>query len=312
MLATSSPRVRLGLAFLVAALAAVAPSSAAADPFPKTIRLPDGFQPEGIAGGGGTSLFVGSIPSGAVWAGDARTGEGAIRVPPHPGRNAIGIEVDGRDRIFVSGGETGDAYVYDARTGADLASYQLAPEGVETFVNDVVITRDAAYFTDSMQRQLYVVRLGRRGALPEQDDVRTLPLSGDFMLDPGFNLNGIESANGGRTLIVVKSPTGELFTADPRTGRTRKIDLGGETVVNGDGLLLLGRTLFVVRNRSNLVAVVQLSFDLRRGRVLTEVSDPAFDIPTTIAFAAGRLYTVNARFGTPDPTTARYDIVRLG
>lgn len=312
MLATSSPRVRLGLAFLVAALAAVAPSSAAADPFPKTIRLPDGFQPEGIAGRGGTSLFVGSIPSGAVWAGDARTGEGAIRVPAHPGRNAIGIEVDRRDRIFVSGGETGDAYVYDARTGADLASYQLAPEGVETFVNDVVITRDAAYFTDSMQRQLYVVPLGRRGALPDQDDVRTLPLSGDFVLDPGFNLNGIESANGGRTLIVVKSPTGELFTADPKTGRTRKIDLGGETVVNGDGLLLLGRTLFVVRNRDDRVAVVQLEFNLRRGRVLTEVTDPAFDVPTTIAFAAGRLYTVNARFGNPDPTTARYDIVRLG
>ena len=294
------------------ALAVLAPGAAAARPFPDTIRLPDGFQPEGIASGRGTSLFVGSIPTGAVWAGDARGGRGAVLVPPHTGRNAIGIKVDRRNRIFVAGGPTGQGYVYDARTGADLASYQLAPAGVATFVNDVVVTHDAAYFTDSLNQQLYVVPLGRHGRLPGQGAVRTLPLTGDLVFQTGFNLNGIAAARGGRVLVVVQSNTGKLFTVHPRTGLTGEIDLGGATVTNGDGLLLLGRHLFVVRNQRNLIAVVKLSRSLSSGRVVAELTDPDLDVPTTIAFTAGHLYAVNARFGTaPDPPTARYDIVRV-
>jgi hypothetical protein len=303
---------RVTLSFLLLALALL-PATAAARGFPDTIRLPDGWQPEGIAAGHGTSLFVGSLaPGGAIWAGDARTGAGAVRVPPHEGRSAVGIKVDRRDRIFASGGPTGDAYVYDARTGEDLAAYNLAPEGVETFVNDVVLTRRAAYFTDSLNQQLYVLPLGRRGELPEQDDVRTLPLSGDYVHVPGFNLNGIEAADGGRVLISVQIATGKLFTIEPHSGRTREIDLGGAVLSNGDGLLLFGRTLFVARNRSNLIAVVRLDGRLKSGRVVRELTDPDFDVPTTLAFAAGRLYTVNARFGTEPTPTTRYDIVRVG
>jgi hypothetical protein len=183
---------------------------------------------------------------------------------------------------------------------------------VPTFVNDVVVTPKAAFFTDSLNQQLYVLPLGRHGQLPRQDAVRTLPLTGDLAFQPGFNLNGIEAARGGRVLIVVQTNTGLLFTVNPRTGVTDRIDLGGELVTNGDGLLLLGRTLFVVRNQDNLVAVVQLSGSLSSGRVVAELRDPDFDVPTTITFTAGRLYTVTARFGTvPDPATARYDIVRV-
>jgi outer membrane protein assembly factor BamB len=291
-------------------LAMLLPSAAAARPFPDTIRLPDGFQPEGIASGRGTSLFVGSIPTGAIWAGDARTGNGAVLVPPHRGRNAIGIKVDRRDRIFVAGGPTGQAYVYDARTGGDLASYQLAAAGRPTFVNDVVVTRKGAFFTDSLNQQLYVIPLGRHGRLPGQAAVRTLPLTGELVFEAGFNLNGIAAAKGGRVLVVVQSNTGKLFTVNPRTGRTREIHLGGATVTNGDGLLLRGRILFVVRNRLNLIAVVKLSRSLSSGRVLAELTDPDFDVPTTLAVTAGHLYTVNARFGVTDPQ-ARYHIVRV-
>jgi hypothetical protein len=109
----------------------------------------------------------------------------------------------------------------------------------------------------------------------------------------------------------VQSNTGKLFTVNPRTGVTDEIDLGTATVTNGDGLLLLGRHLFVVRNQLNLIAVVRLSGSLERGRVVAELTDPDFDVPTTIAFTAGSLYAVNARFGNPDPANARYDIVRV-
>jgi sugar lactone lactonase YvrE len=310
---TSRPTsVRRVLALLVLAAVAVLPATAGAATFPDTIRLPDGWQPEGIASGRGTSLYVGSIPTGAVWKGDARTGRGDVLVAGQAGRSAIGIKVDRRNRLFVAGGATGQAFVYDARTGADLASYQLAPAGAATFVNDVVVTAKAAWFTDSRIQQLYALPLGHHGRLPAQSRVRTLPLTGDLVYGEGNNLNGIVAARGGRVLLSVQTNTGRLFRIDPRSGVTREVDLGGASLLNGDGMLLAGRTLFVVQNRDNKIAVVKLSGSLHRGRVVATLTDPDFDVPTTIAFTAGRLYAVNARFGTTDPQPARYDIVRVG
>ncbi|MDP9210248.1 MAG: superoxide dismutase [Actinomycetota bacterium] len=295
------------------ALVALVPATAGAATFPDLIRLPDGWQPEGIAAGRGSSLYVGSIPTGAIWKADARTGQGEVLVEGREGRAALGIKVDKRNRLFVAGGPTGMAFVYDARTGADLASYQLTPEGTAaTFVNDVAVTHKAAYFTDSLNQQLYVVPLGHKGRLPGQGKVRVLPLTGDLQYIEGFNLNGIAASRDGRALLAVQSNTGLLFRINPRTGVTRQVDLGGASLTNGDGLLLLGRVLFVVRNRLNQIDVVKLNRSLDEGRVVATLTDPDFDVPTTIAFQDGRLYAVNARFGTTDPQPARYDIVRVG
>ena len=308
-----APSARRLLVLLLMALVALVPATAGAGTFPDLIRLPDGWQPEGIAAGRGSSLYVGSIPTGAIWKADARTGQGEVLVEGREGRAAIGIKVDKRNRLFVAGGPTGMAFVYDARTGADLASYQLTPEGTAaTFVNDVAVTHKAAYFTDSLNQQLYVVPFGRKGRLPGQDAVRVLPLTGDLQYIEGFNLNGIAASRDGRALLAVQSNTGLLFRINPRTGVTRQVDLGGASLTNGDGLLLLGRVLFVVRNRLNQIDVVKLDRSLDEGRVVTTITDPDFDVPTTIAFQDGRLYAVNARFGTTDPQPARYDIVRVG
>jgi sugar lactone lactonase YvrE len=301
------------LVLLVLGVLMALPAAAGAATFPDTIHLPDGWQPEGIASGRGTSLYVGSIPTGAVWKTDARTGRGHVLVAGQAGRSAIGLKVDRRDRLFVAGGATGKAFVYDARDGADLASYQLAPAGAPaTFVNDVAVTSRAAWFTDSAIQQLYALPLGRHGGLPGQDEVRTLPLTGDLRYTTGNNLNGIVAARGGRVLLSVQTNTGKLFRVNPRTGVTRAVDLGGARLVNGDGMLLAGRVLFVVQNRDNKIAVVVLSRSLDRGRVVAELTDPDFDVPTTIAATAGHLYAVNARFGTTDPQPARYDVVRVG
>jgi sugar lactone lactonase YvrE len=308
-----APSARRLLVLLLMAVVALVPATAGAATFPDLIRLPDGWQPEGIAAGRGSSLYVGSIPTGAIWKADARTGQGEVLVEGREGRAAIGIKVDKRNRLFVAGGPTGMAFVYDARTGEDLASYQLTPEGTAaTFVNDVAVTHKAAYFTDSLNQQLYVVPFGRKGRLPGQDAVRVLPLTGDLVYTTGFNLNGIAADRGGRALLAVQSNTGLLFRINPRTGVTRQVDLGGASLSNGDGLLLIGRVLFVVRNQLNQIAVVKLNRSLDEGRVVTALTDPDFDVPTTIAFQDGRLYAVNARFGTTDPQPARYDIVRVG
>lgn len=277
---------------------------------PDTIALPDGFQPEGIAVGRGHTFYVGSIPTGAVYRGDLRTGEGGVLVPAQPDRQAIGVEVDNRDRVFVAGGPTGQAYVYDAGTGAAIASYQLSTGG-PTFVNDVVVTNDGAWFTDSMQPVLYRVPIGPAGTLGGQADVETVPLTGDYVHAPGFNANGIDATPAGKTLVIVQSNTGALFTVDPASGVADRIELSGGDVSAGDGILLDGKTLYVVRNVQNRVAVVALTPNLTSGTIVGHITDPDLDVPTTIAEFGRRLYAVNARFGTPNPDTATYRVVQL-
>src|SRR5688572_33072819 len=122
-----------------------------AQSFPDVIPLPDGFQPEGIAAGTGTTFYVGSIPTVAIFRGDLQTGEGEILVPAQEGRSATGLKFDERTGLlFVAGGATGYAYVYNAETGENVAAIQL--ETRASFINDVVVTEDAAYFTNSSQR----------------------------------------------------------------------------------------------------------------------------------------------------------------
>lgn len=71
---------------------------------PDRLDLPDGWQPEGIAAGRGSDLYVGSIPTGAVLRLDARTGETTPVVAAQTGRAAIGLKLDKRGRLFVAGG----------------------------------------------------------------------------------------------------------------------------------------------------------------------------------------------------------------
>jgi sugar lactone lactonase YvrE len=262
---------------------------------PRRIDLPDDWQPEGIAAAPGNQLFVGSVPNGAVLRVDARTGRSRIVVAGRDGRAATGLKVsDGR--LFVSGAGTGQAWVYSARTGRQLAAYQLAPRGSDTFVNDVVVTAQGAYFTDSRRNRIYRVPLDLSAA-------RAIKLSG-IPLRPGNNLNGIVATPDGKSLIAVQTNVGALWRIDPATGKGTQIDLGGASVVNGDGLLLSGRTLYVVRNQNNRIAVVNLQADLLGGTVARTIASSSFDEPTTIARIGARLYAVNARFGTtPSPRT---------
>ena len=274
---------------------ALAPPSAAAPAPPHKIPLPDGFAPEGIAIRG-QNLWVGSIATGDLFRATARTGRGSVVVDAPGGRSAVGLSVR-FGKVFVAGGETGEAYVYSARSGEEIAAYTLTD--APTFVNDVVATPHAVWFTDSINPVLYKIPLGRRGAPGNQADVQTVPLAG-VRYREGFNVNGIEATPDGETLLIVQSNTGFLFTVDAATGRARRIELDdGARVRNGDGLLLDGSTLYVVQNFNNRIAVVALERGLRSGTVVRHLRDEDFDIPTTVAHKAGFLYVVNARFTTP-------------
>ena len=283
-------------------------------PFPEVIPLPDGFQPEGIATGTGTTFYAGSIPTGAIYRGDYRTGAGQVLVPAQAGHMAIGLKFDSRTgQLFVAGGPTGMAFVYDGETGDNVAAVQLSSSST-TFVNDVVITTDAVYFTDSFQPVLYRVPLKNNGQLPDNIVVEEIPLSGDFQFVPGpgmFNANGIDATPNGKTLFIVNSVLGTLYTVDPETGEATLIDLGGETVVNGDGILLHGKTLYVVQNFFNQVAVVDLAPHFNMGSISAPITTPHFRIPTTIARFGSSLYAVNARFDTPPSQDTEYEVVRV-
>ncbi len=297
------------IALLLLAAALVAPAALANGSFPETIPLPNGFQPEGIAVGVGDTFYVGSIPTGAVYTGSLRTGEGRILVRGATGRAATGLKYD-NGRLWVSGAATGKAFVYNARSGTQAREVQLAtPATGLTFINDVVVRDGAAFFTDSRRPVIYRVAIVARG---EPGAVTSLPLTGDYQhVANSFNLNGIDATPSGDVLIAVQSQTGKLFRIDPETGATKAIDLGGATLPNGDGILLAGRTLYVVQNQLNKIAVVELSDDLGRGEVVREIRDSDFDIPTTIAKFDKWLYAVNARFGTATEPNPRYDVVQV-
>jgi len=299
------------LILLVFVLAIATIAAAPLKAFPDVIPLPNGFQPEGIAVGTGHTFYVGSIPTGAVYRGDLRTGEGDVLVPAQSGRAAIGLKYDERTGLlFVAGGPTGYAYVYNGETGENVAEIQLTT--AQSFINDVVITRDAAYFTNSQQPILYRVPLENNGDLPATPMVQEIPLTGDYVFTPNaFNANGIAATPNGETLIIVNSVDGVLYNVDPATGEATRIDLGGASVPNGDGILLQGKTLYVVQNRLNQIAVVELNSDFTQGTIVDTITDSDFRVPTTIARFGNSLYAVNARFGTPPTPDTEYEVVRV-
>ncbi|HEY5784562.1 MAG TPA: superoxide dismutase [Microlunatus sp.] len=305
-------------ALTVLTLGLLVPSAAPADArhrdhqTPDVIALPDGFLPEGITidqrdRDRGTAYF-GSRADGDIYAADLRTGRGEV-VSQGPGTASVGLKTDSDGLLYVAGGAAGTARVVDVRRGRTLVSYTLTTKA--SFVNDVVLTRDTAWFTDSQQAQLYAVPLARRGRLAPESAVRTVPLSGAWQQVTGFNANGIALSPDGRSLLVVQSATGFLFRVDPRSGVAARVDLGDALLTNGDGLLVEGRTLYAVQNQLNKVAVIRLDRSGSSGRLLTTVTDPRFDVPTTIAAYGKSLWLPNARFTTPQTPTTTFTAVRI-
>src|SRR5687768_4584475 len=241
-------KTKITIALLSLSILAAGSPATAAEPFPDVIALPQSWGPEGIATGRGTDFFAGARQmspfQGAIYKGDLRTGEGEILVPSQPGRYALGMKYDARtDLLYVAGGPSGVGFIYNATTGEDVAIIRFT--AMPSFVNDVIVTRDAAYFTDSLNPVIYVVPLGSGGKLPVNPSFTALSLTGDFQMTGSFNLNGIVATADGKSLIVIQSSTGLLFHVDPLNGFADAIDLGGAVLSNGDGLWLDGRTLYV-------------------------------------------------------------------
>jgi len=290
---------------LVALVATLAVSAAAARPA-EVIVLPGASSAEGIAAGRGATFYAGDLFRGDIFRGDVQRGTAELFIDAPTGRMAVGMAADlAHDLLFVAGGFTGQGYAYDTRSGATVATYQFASPPA-TLINDVALTQDGAWFTDSLQAKLYFVPVSAAGV---PGPFSTLALSGPAADTSGqFNLNGIQATSNGKTLIVAHSGNGELYTVDPASGASATI--AGVSVPNVDGIVLQGRRLWAVQNFDNQVTRIRLSPHLTSGEVEEVITSELFQVPATAARFGSRLAVVNAKFDTGFPPTAdQYEVV---
>lgn len=271
-------------------------SSVSASAFPDVIVLPGATSAEGIATGSGSTFYAGDLFSGDIFRGDLRSGEVATFIDAVSGRMALGLKADLRHGLlFVAGGFTGQGYVYDLGTGADLGSFQLG-----VFINDVVVTKDAAWFTDTALPHLYRVPIGAGGSLGSPSTLLMTGPAANNSFD--FNVNGITATPDGKTLIVAHSGLGSLFTVDPNTGASALIE--DVEVPFVDGILLESGRIYAVQNFLNQIAEINVTADLSSGTVENVITSPFFQVPTTVARHGNRLAAVNGKFDTGFPPTA--------
>ncbi|MEV7520238.1 superoxide dismutase [Streptomyces sp. NPDC091371] len=273
---------------------------------PDAIATPPGFQPEGIAVSGRGTAYTGSLIDGSIYRADLATGAGRI-ITRGQGPMSVGLKLDGYGRLLVAGGDSGQIRVVHSGDGRVLATHQAATG--TAFINDVVVGCGGAWFTDSFADVVYFLPAGRTLTGAEAAP-RALRLGGEWVpVPPGgeyWGANGIERTPDGQALLLVHDTAEALFRVDPRTGIATRTVLDGGSAANGDGLVVHGRTLYVVRNWAYAVDVFTLSGDGRRARFVKRITDPRFDEPTTAAVYGDRLYVVNARFDADwgDPATA--------
>ena len=289
----------------IAAFVLPATAVGAAPPGDTTIDLPPGFAGEGISIGAGNTFYAGSLADGRIARGDLVAGTSDVWVADPVVAPAVGLDADVRHGLlWVAGGPTGQGAVYDLDTAEAVATLTLTTD--VAFVNDVVATRTAAYFTNSFAPEIYRVPVSPGGEVGAPEVIELSGPAADFV--PGFNLNGIAATADGSTLVVVNSATGALYTVDPVTGASSPIDLGGDSVPTADGIVLSGRWLYVLQNGTvagvpNQVVVLRLSGDLASAERVRTVTSPLFETATTLDLRGNLIAAVNAQFaGSPiDP-----------
>jgi hypothetical protein len=268
----------------------------------RAIVLPGATGTEGVARLNGRTFFAGDLLTGDIFRGTVNKGTAAKFIDAPDGRFATGMKADSSDRLlFVAGGPTGAGYVYNTRTGEPVTSYQFQTPPTPTFINDVALTRDGAWFTDSSQAVLYFVPVV--DGVPSSPFI-TLALSGPAAdVSGAFNNNGIQVVKGGTMLIVAHSGNGVLNVVDAATGASTTI--AGVSVPNVDGILLRGsHAVLAAQNADNLVSVWKLRSDFLSGTMHQVITSPLFEFPTTIARFGSRLAVANAKFDTGFPPTA--------
>lgn len=266
---------------------------------PAEITFPEGIAYDASSG----SVYTGSAVTGALLRMNLKTRAaevvtpGGVLVPAGSTTfpAVLGMKLDTRNRLWIAGGRTGRVFVVDAKSGK-MVGQQQVPDPSKSLVNDVALVGDAAYFTDTRTPTLWRVQAGgdAPGPLEPWLDFTGTPLP----YGEGANLNGIVATPDGRSLIVVHMGKGLLFRIGLADRKIVPIDTGGAELAGADGLVLDGRTLYVVRQTAVEIATLELSEDLTKATVVNRFKDPALAWPATAVKAGDRLLVVNTQFNT--------------
>ena len=167
------------------------------------------------------------------------------------------MKVDDRGWLWLAGRDTGSAFVYDTATG-ELVRALTTPPAEKTLINDLTFTTDAAFLTASFRPVVWRVARSADsvGGMRPWLDLTGTPVP----TDSDFNLNGISASDDGRYLLTVHFDTGRLFRIDVATKEVDEVDLGGDLLKTGDGILLDGTTLLVVNSQLDDPDSPQLPF----------------------------------------------------
>jgi Cu-Zn family superoxide dismutase len=285
------------LAPLLAVALALAAPATAGDVRVHTLAGPDVY-PEGVAVEQGTDRFyVSSNENGTIYRGALGRTKTSVFLPPGGnGRSAANGITIGGGRLFVAGLTTGYVFAYDLRTKKLLRRWDTR-DGAPARINDVAMTPAGdVYATDSERSLLFrVPASATRGGSPRTLKVKPwLKLRGTIVpTGQPFNVNGIVSSTDGRYLLVVHTSSSRLFRIDTRTKAIAEVKLDQPATV-GDGLVLRGRTLYVISVAG--VLKYRLATDLSSGKRLSTTTDPSFRFPTTGAALGDRLLVVNSQF----------------
>lgn len=225
---------------------------------------------------------------------------------------ARGITVDSAGRVYIAGGPNAianagapDLWVY-SRAGRLLAALRTGVPNA--FLNDVAIGPDgAAYFTNSDAPQVFRVakKNGTWSVKTWADGTRKIATAA------GFNLGGIVVSPDARSLVVAQGNVGKLWRFDLRSRAVSLIDIGGANLVNADGLVLKGRTLWVVRNFSRVLTTLHLGPNAATASLVSERPTDPNRVFTTAKFARGRLLLVDSKFEENPVGLPPYQVVAL-
>jgi sugar lactone lactonase YvrE len=314
------------LSVALIALALPAASISAADkPFPKRIYTPSGSAPEGFTVGRGTTAYNGSL-DGSIYKLDLRTGHGEVLVDKDPNADVangtclvLGMRVDPRTNyLFVAGCDSGLGYVFDADNGHLIMEYQLGQPGV-SIINDLTITKDAVYFTNSAQPFIYRLPLSKNGDIPLDAGAATaIRLPDVFAIDPAdfcCGANGIVATPDGKTLVVGHSLLAQLYRVDPSTGDAEEIYVDGPLDGFLDGIAMQGHTLYIMTPSGpypeSRIQVVEMDSDMLSGKLARTITDSDLDDVASGAIFGNSLYVNNARYSEFPGGDTQYWVTKL-
>jgi Cu-Zn family superoxide dismutase len=103
--------------------------------------------------------------------------------------------------------------------------------------------------------------------------------------------------------------TGRLWRIDLATKAIAEVDFGSTSIVNADGIVLRGHTLWLVQNFTRQISELALEGDWASGTLVSVKATPADRTSTAAKIADGRLLVVDSQFGFAPPFSAQDRLV---